>query len=80
VTLRLYFNRCGGKPWSVDAGDGSPEFQFAAVKVGYVGTTVYKPLAIDRNPAEVPCAWIEFENAQLLVTGESAAILIDTRM
>lgn len=68
--IRLYFNRRGGLPWSVDEGSGTPEQLFARVAVGPVyGNTIYKPLNPDQDKNEIPCAWIEYPDCELQSSG-----------
>jgi hypothetical protein len=60
LMVRLYFNRHGQRPWSVDNGPGTPEQTFKEVRLKAQGRVVYRPLAFGEDPAEVPQAWVEF--------------------
>ena len=73
--LRVYFNRHGGRPWSVDMGTGTPESLFTDVVLSHAsGLTTYRPLKDGENPTEVPCAWIEFHDHEL-IAGPNVAII-----
>ena len=71
--IRLYFNTHGDKPWSVDAGPGTPEKTFAVVHVRVPGVAVYDGTL--RGSQVAPCAWIEFENCRLRELLNCAEIL-----
>lgn len=55
---RVYFNRHGPLPWSVDSGPGTPEMQTQSVTMlAAYSETVYDPSAGDN--IDTPTAWIE---------------------
>lgn len=57
--IRLYFNKRGERPWSVDEGPGTEERTFSQVSIFDAhGITRYDPAAGDNK--ETPTAWIEF--------------------
>ena len=56
--IRLYFNRRGELPWSIDTGPGTEEIQTGAVVTLATGKTVFAPEAGDNENS--PTAWIEF--------------------
>ena len=58
--VRLYFNKRGDSPWSVDTGPGTQEFTTQSVLFEAVGETIFD----DRIPQndEKPRAWIEFKD------------------
>lgn len=70
--VRLYFNKHGKRPWSVDYGPGTEERTFQHVTVSWTGTTVYRPGTGDDN---TPCAWIEYQGAMVIDSGDSASIV-----
>lgn len=56
--VRIYFNRHGELPWSVDAGAGTEEFQAKHILLHHLtGCAVYAPGAGDNKTT--PTAWIE---------------------
>lgn len=61
--LRLYFNKRGDRPWSIDQGTDTPEQTFVEVFVAVIGTTRFDPSHLGSLAA--PCAWLEFEDAKL---------------
>lgn len=64
--IRLYFNRHGDRPWSLDKGPGSTETTWKTVLFyDAIGHSVYKPLEVGQNPELVPKAWIEFYDSQI---------------
>lgn len=72
MTIRLYFNQHGVRPWSTDFGDQTTEQSFASVMtVGVGGITRCKKTD---DPENQPSAWLEFENATLDVMAENALI------
>lgn len=72
--LRLYFNRRGPLPWSVDRGPGTEEFTFKKVILQGRGRTVYTPLAPGEDPEAVPCAWIELDGGIIWSHVEDPAV------
>ena len=73
-SLRLYFNRHGRLPWSVDEGAGTRERLFATVAIGAVeGVTIYAALEPNQNQTETPCAWIEYRNCEVATSGSGDA-------
>ena len=75
--LRLYFNRHGELPWSIDEGPGTPERQFKDIVIsGVYGEAVYEPLKAGDDPQKQPCAWIEFRECELGVGRESTAWIV----
>lgn len=72
--LRLYFNRCGPLPWSVDEGPGTAQRLFVEVRIGVAqGRTVYEALTPEQDPNEVPCAWVEYSDCKLQAFGSTEA-------
>ena len=72
--IRLYFNRRGQLPWSVDEGAGTHERLFATVAIGAVGgVTIYATLEPNQSPTETPCAWIEYRNCEVATSGSRDA-------
>jgi hypothetical protein len=69
--IRLYFNRHGDLPWSVDSGPGTKEFKFKVVRIApgiRDVVTMYRPLLPDQNPEELPCAWLQIRDARVMIT------------
>lgn len=64
--LRLYFNKHGDLPWSVDEGTLATERQFAKVLIStcVAATTVYAPID-GVNTLDMPIAWVEWEHVRL---------------
>lgn len=55
--IRLYFNKRGDLPWSIDTGPGSPERRYKTVHVMAHGVTQSN----GKEPNETePVAWTEF--------------------
>lgn len=62
--LRLYFNKRGDLPCSVDEGKGTPEQLYADVAIRNAwATTHYDPTVTDRE--NQPCFWLEFPSATI---------------
>lgn len=56
--VRLYFNKRGERPWSLDSGPGTTESTYAQVDIiGAAGVTRFEPNAGDNE--KTPTAWIE---------------------
>jgi hypothetical protein len=73
--VRLYFNRHGEKPWSVDFGPGTTEYQTERVVVNDVsGYSVYAPDAGDNKIT--PTAWIIFRRAAVMAEDSDVSIQI----
>jgi hypothetical protein len=72
--LRLYFNKRSEKPWSVDRGEGTPEFQFSHVDIECRGSTVQASFMECAVPDDRPVVWIQFDG-KLLVDGVTAIIV-----
>jgi hypothetical protein len=72
--IRLYFNRRGQRPWSIDSGAGTEERSFKRVDVETTGKTKFDPRNVGSE--DFPCAWLEFENAMAMYTpaSENASI------
>ena len=73
--IRIYFNKRGPLPWSVDQGIGTPEYQVLAVTMDHVnGRLIHQPEAGDN--VGTPTAWIEakgwasIRNERCYVRGE----------
>lgn len=79
--IRLYFNRHGDKPWSVDSGPGTQEQQFVEVccRVGVLGITAYRALETGEDPAVFPCAWVQFPGCVSIGNGAYAVIAPDPK-
>ncbi len=74
--VRLYFNRHGAKPWSLDRGDGTPESQVTKVYAHWVALeSCCVPLAAGDDPEVKPCAWIEFYKADFKVLRDGTAVI-----
>jgi hypothetical protein len=57
--IRLYFNKRGELPWSVDTGPGTKEYQTKQVAVLCSCLTKTRKLKPHEGPDEVPSAWLE---------------------
>jgi hypothetical protein len=65
MTVRVYFNKRGALPWSVDSGPGTEEFQTgASVDIRLPSRTMFDPSAGDDE--NTPTAWVEVKNARIL--------------
>lgn len=65
--VRLYFNKRGELPVSVDTGDGTREYSFQEVTLfGVEGKSVYDPISECMTPEDKPIFWIEFLDAILI--------------
>jgi hypothetical protein len=71
--IRLYFNKRGGEPWSIDCGPGTPESTHGRVLIETDGRAVYDPKAGDNQ--NTPTAWIEFPRGTLIERNGTALIL-----
>lgn len=62
MSFRIYFNRRGVFPWSVDTGPGTPEYTTKKVwLVDVIGETVFDLGAGDNK--NTPTAWVLVEEA-----------------
>jgi hypothetical protein len=77
--LRLYFNRRGDRPWSIDRGPGTEECTFEDVNVFGAAFTRFDPEKIGNE--NFPCAWLEYTYAIVEVTnnGRVATITVPRR-
>lgn len=74
--IRLYYNRRGTLPWSVDYGDQASEVTVRAVHLeGVSGESRTNPR--NRNPKK-PSAWLELQGAQLTIRAGEAYISLET--
>jgi len=71
--VRVYFNKRGGLPWSVDTGSGTEEFQTGAVNIRCHSQTVYDTKAGDDE--NTPTAWLEIRDAGIskVIQGRTAS-------
>ena len=70
---RLYFNKAGKLPWSVDAGTGTREYQTPMITLRAVpGRTVFEPKAGDNKA--IPTAWLEFYDCEVVVYDTAISI------
>ena len=74
--IRLYFNKGGALPWSVDTGIGTKEYNAVWVEIQAYGRTVYASDAGDN--VKTPTAWLQFKNCFLTVGRE--VIIIGERI
>lgn len=77
--IRLFFNRHGDRPWSVDNGPGTPERTFKQVLTSALGKTVYRPLTPGEDPEEVPRAWIEYDGLSEVEVRDELALIYKAR-
>lgn len=70
--VRVYFNKGGPLPWSVDTGPGTEESNAVGIVMLGCGKTVFDPQAGDN--VKTPTAWIEFEN--MFITTQCGVIVI----
>lgn len=74
TTFRVYFNRRGSLPWSVDAGPGTPEHQVKNVRIVGLTTESYFEAAAGDNDM-TPTAWFEVQNAVMVRTGSEIELV-----
>jgi hypothetical protein len=69
--VRLYFNRAGDKPWSLDSGPGTKELQVNQVSLRNIaGRAIFSPASGDN--LATPTAWLELYDCEVaLVDGEA---------
>lgn len=65
MSIRVYFNKHGALPWSVDSGPGTMEYQTEFVVTLVPGTSQYGPTAGDNK--DTPTAWFEYEDCAVVV-------------
>jgi hypothetical protein len=71
--IRVYFNKRGPRPWSVDKGTGTKELTFKSVSLQAAnGIALFDPKAGDNLNS--PTAWIEFADAVMLANGSHVII------
>jgi hypothetical protein len=74
--IRLYFNKHGERPWSVDQGTQATEKTFWEVKIHAEGFSRYEPLKPGQSSHLVPCAWIQFPGAKAVVSFDGGTCII----
>lgn len=74
ILIRLYFNKHGERPWSVDEGPGTPEQTFVGVSIHVGGRTMIDLTKL--GSSNEPAAWIKFHgNVRCYGDGEFADIV-----
>ena len=73
MTLRLFFNRHGELPWSIDSGIGTTEQYFRHVSIEVPCIAVYKP------ENKTPTGWLEVADATIQLVSADVVRIVATK-
>lgn len=71
--IRVYYNKRGGLPWSVDFGTTDSEIQVRHIHFEFIAKGQTRT-DFDQKDPEQPTGWIEFEDVQLRMVDRDAFI------
>lgn len=71
--VRVYYNRRGQLPWSIDYGDQSSEVNLRAIQFSGVGHGHTNQDLTNRDP-EKPTAWLEFFRVNVEIADKRATL------
>lgn len=78
--VRLYYNKSGPFPWSVDEGGGDSEQQVKEVLIMGVNGHTREAACTPKDPERMPAAWLEYPGGKLRVVCGVAVIYLGKRL
>ncbi len=71
--VRIYFNKRGPLPWSIDYGDQTTEVNVKLIHIQSAGTAITCEDFTHQDP-EKPSAWLEFYRVNVEIAEERAVL------